>query len=327
MPRGGDRRLNDVDEFALIRRYFTQLSAPRADVLLGIGDDCALLQPPPGQVLAVTTDTLICGRHFTVDVAPYDLGWKALAVSLSDLAAMGAQPRWFTLALSVEQPREDWLEAFAYGMARLAATYDVALVGGDTTQGLLSLNVSAFGTVAAGQAVTRSGARVGDAICVSGTLGDAALALHQRLRKGDAKVDAELALRLDRPEPRIALGLAMAGHAHAAIDLSDGLAGDLGHVLQASGVGAFIDLHSLPASEAMIRALPAWRDRLPFQLSGGDDYELCLCLPPSRLAALRAHAKLPLTRIGTITAETGLRGVDLEGATMDIPAQGYRHFV
>ncbi len=324
MPRGGDRRLNDVDEFALIRRYFTQLSAPRADVLLGIGDDCALLQPPPGEVLAVTTDTLICGRHFSADVAPYDLGWKALAVSLSDLAAMGAQPRWFTLALSLQKPCDDWLDAFACGMARLAATHDVALVGGDTTQGPLSLNVTAFGTVAAGQAVTRSGARVGDAICVSGTLGDAALALHQRQRDGEA--DAALALRLDRPEPRVALGLTMAGHAHAAVDLSDGLAGDLGHVLQASGMGALIDLHSLPASEAMIRALPAWRDRLPFQLSGGDDYELCLCLPPSRLAALRAHAKLPLTRIGTITAETGLRGVDLEGATMDIPAQGYRHF-
>ncbi|WP_420466096.1 thiamine-phosphate kinase [Panacagrimonas sp.] len=313
-----------MDEFALIRRYFTQLSAPRADVLLGIGDDCALLQPPPGEVLAVTTDTLICGRHFSADVAPYDLGWKALAVSLSDLAAMGAQPRWFTLALSLQKPCDDWLDAFACGMARLAATHDVALVGGDTTQGPLSLNVTAFGTVAAGQAVTRSGARVGDAICVSGTLGDAALALHQRQRDGEA--DAALALRLDRPEPRVALGLTMAGHAHAAVDLSDGLAGDLGHVLQASGMGALIDLHSLPASEAMIRALPAWRDRLPFQLSGGDDYELCLCLPPSRLAALRAHAKLPLTRIGTITAETGLRGVDLEGATMDIPAQGYRHF-
>ncbi len=313
-----------MDEFGLIERYFQGLSSGAPGTLLGIGDDCALLQPPPGEVLAVSTDSLVAGRHFPPDTSAADIGWKTLAVGLSDLAAMGATPRWFTLALTLEAVDPDWLDAFARGLGEIAQRFGIGLVGGDTTRGPLNLNATVIGSLPADAAVRRSGARVGDAICVSGTLGDAALALAQ-MQAGLAPLP-ELRRRLDRPEPRVELGLAMRSMAHAAIDLSDGLAGDLRHVLAASGVGATIEVQRLPASVALLRGATQPLQRMDYQLRGGDDYELCLCLPGDRLQALQAVCGLPLTRIGTVTAEPGLHWVDAAGATLSIPEHAYRHF-
>lgn len=316
-----------MDEFELIRRHFAGLTPAAADVSLGIGDDAALLRVPQGQELAVSTDTLVAGRHFSPDTAPADIGWKALAVNLSDLAAMGAEPRWFTLALTLEGVGEAWLSALVQGMGQLARQHGVALVGGDTTRGPLSLTLTAMGVVPCGQALRRDGARVGDAVCVTGTLGDAALALA--LKRQAATPDAFLSGRLDRPQPRVQAGLRLRGAANAAIDLSDGLAGDLSHVLRASGVGACIQAPCLPASPALLTGLaglPQGISRLALQAQGGDDYELCLCVPPDRVEALRADLGVPLTMIGSITAGTELRFVDAAGGTIAVPPHGYRHF-
>lgn len=310
-----------MDEFALIRRHFAGLSPARADVALGIGDDCALLQPSPGMQLAVTSDTLIAGRHFPKSTAPADIGWKALAVNLSDLAAMGAEPRWFTLALSLPASDESWLAGFAAGLRELAQASGIALVGGDTTRGPLSITITAMGEVAPGQALRRDGARPGDRICVTGTLGDAALALRLLDRPG---LPPQLRQRLDRPTPRIAAGVALRGLASAALDISDGLAGDLGHILVASGVGAEIDLKALPGS-AHFNGLAPVEDRAELMLRGGDDYELCVCLPPEAVEAAQQRLDVPLTEIGRITAEPGLRSVDASG-TQPQDACGYRHF-
>ena len=310
------------DEFSLIRRYFAGWPSSDADVVLGIGDDSALLAPPPGMQLAVTTDTLVAGRHFPLDTAAEDIGWKSLAVNLSDLAAMGAEPRWFTLALTLPEADPRWLEGFSNGLRSLAQRHRIALVGGDTTRGPLSISITAIGLVPPGLALRRDGAQPGDAICVTGTLGDAALAL----RDLGQRPDPVLIQRLDRPDPRCDEGLLMRGRVHAAIDLSDGLAGDLHHVLQASGVGAIVQIEQLPTSDAMRERLPEARDRLSLQVAGGDDYELCVCLPMDRVAAMRSQLRVPLTMIGRITPEPGLRFVDRAGATIAVPPQGYRHF-
>jgi thiamine-monophosphate kinase len=310
-----------MDEFALIRRYFAELSPRRADVLLGIGDDCALLQPAAGMQLAVTSDTLVAGRHFPPATAPADIGWKSLAVNLSDLAAMGAEPRWFTLALTLPESDPQWLEGFAGGLRELALASGIALVGGDTTRGPLSITITAMGEVSPGQALRRDGARPGDRICVTGTLGDAALALRLLDRPG---FPSQLRQRLDRPTPRIAAGLALRGLATAALDISDGLAGDLGHILAASGVGAEIDLRALPGS-AHFNGLAPSAERTEFMLRGGDDYELCVCLPPEAVEEAQQRLDVPLTEIGRITAEPGLRSVDASG-TQPQDACGYRHF-
>ncbi len=314
-----------MDEFALIRKYFSQLTAPAADVALGIGDDCALLSVPAGEVLAVSTDTLVSGRHFPVATAPYDIGWKSLAVNLSDLAAMGAQARWFTLALTLPDADQTWIAEFARGLSDLAAQSAVALVGGDTTRGPLSITITAMGSVPANAAIKRSGAKVDDVVCVTGTLGDAALALRI-LNEPD--LPAELRERLDRPTPRLAAGLALRDIAHAAIDLSDGLAGDLVHVLEASAVGAEIYSARLPSSlEFKKQVAPA--EALALQVQGGDDYELCFCLAPEKfdeaVARLAVH-DVPLTLIGRITSERGLRFLDPNGATIELAPNGYRHF-
>ncbi|MBX6419789.1 MAG: thiamine-phosphate kinase [Nevskia sp.] len=314
-----------MTEFELIQRYFAAQSAPRADVALGVGDDTAVLRPPPGEELAVTTDTLIEGRHFPRDTAPGDVGWKALAVNLSDLAAMGAQPRWFVLALTLEPSRahDAWLAAFAEGLARLAYETGVALVGGDTTRGALSITITALGTLPPGAALRRSGARVGDVVCVTGTLGDAALALRSASATAG---DEYLRARLNRPAPRIEAGLALRGLANAAIDLSDGLAGDLRHILQASGVGAEIEIDTLPMSAAFAR-LHDPAERLRLQACGGDDYELCLCIPPDRLTQARTRlGALPLTEIGRIRGEPGLVWRDARGKPLNLDLHGYRHF-
>ena len=320
-----------MDEFELIRRYFAELTPPRDDVALGIGDDAALLQPPRGHEVVVTTDTLIAGRHFPDDTDPQAIGWKALAVNLSDLAAMGAEPRWFTLALTLRMADPEWLAGFAAGLGALARESGVALVGGDTTQGALSITITAMGTVPAGKAIRRTGAKAGDAICVTGTLGDAALAL--RLGQGEAggrgeakSADLEnLRARLNRPVPRVAVGAALRGLAHAAIDLSDGLAGDLSHILEGSGVGAEVRAHKLPMSRAF-KALSDPDGRAELQVAGGDDYELCVCLPPGDVAKLRQRLDVPLTEVGRIIKGKSLSFVDAKGKKLAIEPFGYRHF-
>lgn len=320
-----------MDEFDLIRQHFTGLAPHAEGVVRGIGDDCALLCVPAGHELAVTTDSLVAGRHFPLNTSPFDIGWKSLAVSLSDLAAMGAQPRWFTLALTLEHADDRWLAEFARGLRALATDHGIALVGGDTTRGPLNINITAMGLVPSGQALHRDGARIGDLVCVTGTLGDAAFVLQSLLsaeahESPEAPVSPALLARLNRPVPRVAAGLALRGLAHAAIDLSDGLAGDLSHVLAASGVGAVIEAARLPASAEWAARVPLLTDRLRHQLSGGDDYELCACLPAEHLAAAQAALAVPLTVIGRIVAEPGLRVLDAAGVTIHVPPHGYRHF-
>jgi thiamine-monophosphate kinase len=315
-----------LSEFDLIRTHFARLGNHRPDVVLGVGDDCALLRVPAGQDLAVSIDTLVAGVHFLPDCDPESLGHKALAVGLSDLAAMGAEPAWATLALTLPQDlassRPDWLAGFCRGLDALARRYGVAVVGGDTTSGPLSISIQAHGLVPPGQAVRRSGAAPGDLVCVSGTLGDAGLALRQIL-SGERVAEA-IRLRLDRPEPRVALGLALRGVASAMIDCSDGLAADLGHILEASGVGAEIHLGNLPQSE-VVAAARDWS--LP--LASGDDYELCFTLPPTRHAILAETATaggVAVTVIGQIEPEPGLRCRLPDGTDLRLARIGYDHF-
>jgi thiamine-monophosphate kinase len=297
------------------------LTPAGAGVVLGIGDDAALLQATAGSELVVTSDTLVAGRHFPAYSSAFDVGWKSLAVNLSDLAAMGAQPRWFLLALTLPEADETWLAGFADGLASLARRHDAVLVGGDTTRGPLSITITALGEVPKGTAMRRSGAQPGDAICVTGALGDAALALQL-----GASADPALRARLDRPEPRIAAGLVLRDLAHAALDLSDGLLGDLQHILDASGVGAVVEAQALPASPQLLAAVPELQARAELQLTGGDDYELCICLPEKAIDAARARLDVALTRVGTIVNEPGLRVVNGEGLTITPSATAYRHF-
>lgn len=311
-----------MDEFALIRRYFRDHQPAHADVVLGIGDDCALLQVPPGHELAVTTDTLVAGRHFPLSTPARDIGWKALAVNLSDLAAMGADARWVTLALTLPDIDETWLSAFSGGFHSLLQAAGAALIGGDTTRGPLSITVTAMGVVPAGRALRRSGARVGDLVCVTGTLGDAALALHML---GLPELPASLLERLNRPQPRLSAGRALREFAHAAVDLSDGLAGDLAHVLEASSVGAVIEAAQLPHSYEFARHANA-DQRLRLQAQGGDDYELCVCLSPEQLELAQSRLEVPLTVIGRIIAARELRFIDANGVTIPLTPHGYRHF-
>ena len=338
-----------MGEFELIERFFKRNqaatpapTAPEApdSIALGIGDDCALLQPAPGMQLAVSTDLLVEGRHFFADVDPAALGHKALAVNLSDLAAMGAEPLAFTLALALPPERaqdEAWLAALAQGLFALADAHGCALVGGDTTAGPLTLCITVFGQVPAGQALRRDGARVGDDLWVSGTLGDARLALAALRGEIDlpAQALAQARQRLERPTPRLALGTALRGIAHSAIDVSDGLAGDLGHILKASQVGAAIeavDASKLIASRAMLAGAEGpfgLKSLLSFILTGGDDYELAFTAPPAARAAVQAAAQraaTPVTRIGRIEAEPGLRLIDADGHATPLAARAFDHF-
>lgn len=314
-----------VAEFDLIARIRAR-AGRRDDVVLGIGDDAALLQVPPGRQLVVTMDTLNAGVHFPPQTAAADIGWKALAANLSDLAAMAAQPAWCTLSLSLPGADAAWVDGFLDGFCALARQHAVALVGGDTTRGPLSVAVTAHGLVAPGMALRRDGAQAGDDVWVSGTLGDAAGALAQwRARQG---IDAALRERLDRPTPRIAVGLALSGIAHACIDVSDGLLADLGHVCAASGVGAVVDVDGLPASAALSAAFAAGARR-ELQAGGGDDYELCFTAPSSarmRLAALAQGSATPITRIGAIVAGDAVQAVRADGRAWRARRGGYRHF-
>ena len=342
-----------MGEFELIDRHFKRKpafarpqTAPKATnsiaqpVVLGIGDDCALLQPAPGMQLAVSTDMLVQGRHFFADVDPAALGHKALAVNLSDLAACGAEPLACTLALALppERARDDaWLAALAGGLFALADAHACSLVGGDTTAGPLNLCVTVFGQVPAGQALRRDGARVGDDVWVSGTLGDARLALGAL--RGEWTLPPErLAAarqRLERPSPRLALGMALRGIATSAADLSDGLAGDLGHILKASAVGASLtaeETTKIVAAGAHPSGAGAPFDAetlLRVALTGGDDYELAFTAPPKARAAVRAAAQAsatPVTRIGRIEAEPGLRLVGADGRVSPLAARAFDHF-
>jgi thiamine-monophosphate kinase len=315
-----------MSEFELIDRYLTGLGAQRDDVRIDVGDDCALLAVPSDRELALSIDTLVAGVHFLADSDPEGLGHKALAVGLSDLAAVGAEPAWATLALTLPEPDEDWLRAFATGLARLAAAEDVRLVGGDLTRGPLTISVQVHGLVPVGHALRRSGARPGDRVCVSGALGDAGLALRH-LQRGEPLGDY-LRQRLERPTPRVALGEVLRGVASAAIDLSDGLAADLGHIADASGCGARIELDRLPLADQVAAAVAADRD-WPLPLCSGDDYELCFTLPPEHLGELKvlaAAAGCPLTAIGEIEARPGLRWMSADGHPWHGELGGYNHF-
>jgi thiamine-monophosphate kinase len=316
-------------EFDLIARYFSRSPVTRADVVLGVGDDCALLEVPAGRQLAVSIDTLVEGTHFARDADPHALGHKALAVNLSDLAAMGAEPAWATLALTLPAADEDWVAAFAAGFLELATQYEVQLVGGDTTRGPRSVTVQVHGFVEPGRALRRDSARPGDLVYVTGTLGDAGLALlaQQGLFVGLGTV-AGLRGRLDRPTPRLAEGRALVGVASAAIDVSDGLAADLGHVCTASGVGATLYLDRLPCSAA-VRTYVAKTCDWSVPVAAGDDYELCVTVPADRQAeveALAAGLSAGLHWVGVIERTPGVRLVLPDGSMLDHAPRGYDHF-
>ena len=315
-----------MGEFELIERFFKR---PAKRSALGVGDDCALLQPAPGMQLALSTDMLVEGRHFLSTVDPARLGHKALAVNLSDLAACGASPLAFSMALSLPRVDPAWLEGFSRGLFALADSHACELVGGDTTQGPLNICITVFGEVPAGGALLRTGARAGDDLYASGNVGDARLALEVfrgRLAVPAAVFEAARA-RLEQPTPRVALGLALRGIATSAIDISDGLAGDLGHILKQSGVGAQVDSVSVMG----LLAAPSLPQEtvMDLVLSGGDDYELLFTAPPSARAGVQAAAAAaatPVSRIGVIQDQPGLQLVDASGAVLMRRFASFDHF-
>ncbi|CAN5138122.1 thiamine-phosphate kinase [soil metagenome] len=333
-----------LSEFDLIARYFTRPLRPDSRAALGVGDDCALLAPGPGMQLAISTDMLVEGRHFFAGCDPAKLGHKSLAVNLSDLSAMGARPLAFTLALALPEAQDTWLAEFSRGLFALADQYDCELIGGDTTKGPLNICITIFGELKAGTALRRDTARAGDDIWISGTLGDARLALagyRNELVLPAALQDAA-AERLHRPTPRVALGLALVGIAHAAIDISDGLSGDLAHILTQSGKGARINVDALPvgptlaalAAHAQFNSSSAARTdlldlRRKFALTGGDDYELCFTAPAASCDAVLAAAGstgVQITRIGSILAQPGLHLLDENANALTLPLNSFDHF-
>ena len=320
-------------EFRLIDRIRELTAQARDDVRIGIGDDAAVLAPPPGKELVVAIDTLVEGVHFPPGTAAADIGWKALAVNLSDLAAMGASPAWALLALTLPSADAAFVEGFAEGFAKLAQPHRLALVGGDTTRGPLTVSVAVHGFVPPGQALTRAGARVGDAVLVTGTLGDAAAGLHAlqhppRDDDGRTGLRGFLIERLNRPTPRLAVGTALRGQATACVDVSDGLLADLGHICAASGVAAEIEATLLPRSSALLELYDD-TTALHFALSGGDDYELCFTVPAARVAELQAGlARLGCgaTKIGRIVEGDGVRVRAADGSWLATDRPGWEHF-
>ncbi|MGD8641168.1 MAG: thiamine-phosphate kinase [Gammaproteobacteria bacterium] len=318
-------------EFSIIDKYFKARALHRDDVVLGIGDDAAITRVPDGFQLVSAVDTLVANVHFPEATTAYDIGYKALAVNLSDMAAMGAEPAWATLALTMPQADEVWLQSFCDGFFTLAEQHNVQLIGGDTTQGPLTLTIQVMGIVPAGQALTRTGAKPGDSIFVSGQLGDAALALRLLQQSSAWDVSASeqehLLNRLNRPVPRVSLGFALRGIASAAIDISDGLAADLEHILRASKVGATLHLEQIPVSsilqrQSSISALEA------IVLGGGDDYELCFTVPPAKVPQLnqiKQQLNISVTEIGHIGEPQGLH-LRHQGKEISIEKGGYRHF-
>ena len=323
-----------MTEFDLIARYFTR---PVKKAALGVGDDCAIINSSPGMQLAISSDMLVEGQHFFSDVSPYSLGHKALAVNLSDLAACGATPVGFTLALALPRVDEAWLQEFSSGLWALADAHGCELLGGDTTQGPLNICITVFGEIPRGQALLRSGAQVDDDIYVSGMLGDARLALDALQGKIELprEILAQARQRLELPTPRVALGTALRGVATSSIDISDGLVGDLGHILKASGVGAQIDTNitmNLIAACTRIDWIKGQfnaEKQLQMVLSGGDDYELAFTCPPTARQAVQAvsvSSQTPVTRIGVIQSQPGLRLVNGRGQPVDGQFASFNHF-
>jgi len=318
-----------MNEFEAIHAFFSVQPIRRADVALGIGDDAALLRVPAGLELVATTDTLVADVHFLADTDPADLGYRALAVNLSDLAAMGAEPAWATLSLTLPSVDPSWLDRFCRGFYELATEFRVQLVGGNLARGPLNITVGAFGYVPEGMAMRRSGARAGDAIFVTGTLGDAAMALNHLLgrHKLEERAFSSVRDRLLRPQPRVREGLKLRSVASAAVDISDGLLADLGHVLEASGLGARVELARLPLSEVYRAALTqvGWEPAL----SQGDDYELCFTVAPERIAevkTLEATLGCAVTQIGETVTEAGLTVLDPSGSAYSAQFAGHDHF-
>lgn len=316
-----------ASEFDLIRRHFTR---PTPQALLGVGDDAALLTVTSGMELAISVDMLVAGTHFFTDADPYSVGWKSLAVNISDMAAMGAMPKWATLAIALPQADENWVAAFASGFFACAAQYQVDLIGGDTTRGPLTISVQIMGEVPSGRALKRSGAMAGDEIWVSGTLGKAALALAALQDRFTLKQD-ELAAclpSLHMPQPRVELGLNLRQLAHSAIDISDGLLADLGHILECSNLGAEIRLQDIPCSKVVSNHL-ADKQVQQMVLAGGDDYELCFTASAANhaeIAKLAGQLALPLSCIGTISNNPGLTIRGLNNELINIGKTGFDHF-
>ena len=318
-----------LSEFQLIDRFFKRSPRAAGPVQLGVGDDCALLQPPSGELLAVSTDMLIEGRHFFAGANPYDLGHKALAVNLSDLAAMGAQPMSFTLALALPASDPQWLQPFSEGLFHLANAQGIELIGGDTTRGPLAISITVIGTVPNNMALKRSGAQAGDELWVSGTLGDARLALEvlQNTRSLAPDQFTKASKRLHRPQPRVALGLALRGIANAAIDVSDGLLGDLGHLINQSSLSATLFADDLPFGEALISQTIDTRYALA--LNGGDDYELCFSAAADQHQAVidaGQRSQTQVTCIGRLSKGSGIHVQDHQGNIISVINQSFDHF-
>ncbi|HEX5339892.1 MAG TPA: thiamine-phosphate kinase [Gammaproteobacteria bacterium] len=316
-----------MDEFALIRRYFSGGGVVRDDTLLGIGDDAAVLHVPEACELVVTADNLVSGVHFPAGLDPYAVGYRALAANLSDLAAMGAEPAWVLLSLTLPTADEHWLAEFARGFFAVAARFNIALVGGNLARGPLNVAITAHGLVPAGKALTRNGARAGDAVFVTGHPGDAAAGLKQ-IQSGTFDMDDACVRRFCHPEPRVAAGIALRDIASAMIDVSDGLLADLAHLLEADALGATLELANLPLSARLIE-LHGMEAARQLALTGGDDYELCFSMPEARVPELQAGLAVCgciVTRIGGMDAEPGLRLRDQHGDVRPAAATGYRHF-
>ena len=317
-----------MDEFGIIRRYFASQAPTRPDVLLGIGDDAAVLSVPPDRELVVTVDNLVAGVHFPPELEPAAIGHRALAVSLSDLAAMGAEPAWVLLALTLPEADEPWLDGFSRGLFALARRHGVALVGGNMARGPLDIGITAQGLVPKGEALTRQGAQPGDLIYVTGAPGDAAAGL-KLLQSGHRDYAHPCVKRFAYPEPRIAEGVALRAIASACIDVSDGLLADLGHLLEARGFGAKLALEKLPLSEEL-RALHGEEQARRLALTGGDDYELCFTVHANRAAVAEARLKelgCPATCIGAVDGQQpGIECVDRAGKLHRYPVPGHKHF-
>ncbi len=313
-------------EFDLIRRHLSGLGPVRPDVVLGPGDDAAVVRPPPDRSLVLTLDTLVAGRHFPEDLPAEDVGRRLLAVNLSDLAAMGAEPAWALLSVSLPGADDAWLAGFAHGLGELAGRYEVTVVGGDLVCGPLAVSAQLCGFAGPGPLLLRSGAKAGDEIWVSGSLGGAMAALEMGLGRS-REAEPELYARFASPEPRVALGLRLAGLANSAIDISDGLAADLGHLLTASGLGGEVAAEGVPLHPAAVRNLSPDRV-LELALTGGDDYELCFTLPPERsgdLLAAAAGCGTPVSRIGRCRNAPGL-AITVDGEPMSLARTGWDHF-
>lgn len=307
-----------MKEFELINKFLKKRSGKRKDVICGIGDDAALLRFPYNHDIAVSTDSLVSGVHFPKNTVPYDIGYKALAVNLSDLAAMGAKPVWVTLAITLPEANESWIKQFRDGFFTLLKQYNMQLIGGDTTRGpVLSITANVFGIIPKNKALYRSGAKPGDLIYVTGTLGDAGAALKLP--------DKYFLKKLNHPIPRIQEGLALRNVANAAIDISDGLAADLGHILEQSKVGATIYIDNLPLSTKLVKAMGK-KMAQNLALSAGDDYELCFTVSPRKQSQLKAIAnKFPITYMGNIEQYRGLHIQDQQGNSFTLNQTGYEH--